>query len=43
MIEDIKGAFKQILPNLAWMDDETRKKAIEKVVIGQFQNILLLI
>ena len=31
MIKDIKAAFKQILPNLAWMDDATREKAIEKV------------
>ena len=31
MIKDIKDAFKQILPNLSWMDEETRNKAIEKV------------
>lgn len=31
MIKDIKDAFKQILPNLAWMDEQTRGKAIEKV------------
>ena len=31
MIKDIKDAFKQILPNLAWMDETTREKAIEKV------------
>ncbi|XP_063676742.1 neprilysin-4-like isoform X3 [Bolinopsis microptera] len=30
MIQDIKNAFKQILPNLAWMDEKTRANAIEK-------------
>ena len=31
MIQDIKNAFKQILPKLAWMDEKTRANAIEKV------------
>lgn len=31
MIEEIKDAFKDNLPNLKWMDAETRKLAKEKV------------
>ena len=31
MIKDVKTAFKEILPSLDWMDDETRAAAIEKV------------
>jgi len=30
MIEDIMGAFESALPGLGWMDDATRKRAIEK-------------
>lgn len=30
MIDEVKEAFKNNLPNLSWMDDETRKAAIEK-------------
>ena len=31
MIGEVKMAFKQNLPHLAWMDDETRKAAVDKV------------
>ena len=31
MIRDIEGAFEANLPNLTWMDDTTRSRAIEKV------------
>lgn len=31
MIDEVKMAFKKNLPNLHWMDDETRKAAIDKV------------
>ena len=30
MIGDIEGAFERALPELAWMDDTTRKRALEK-------------
>lgn len=30
MIRDIEAAFEANLPELAWMDDETRKRAVEK-------------
>lgn len=30
MIHDIQGAFEQSLPKLAWMDDATRARALEK-------------
>lgn len=30
MIEDIEGAFEANLPALAWMDDTTRQRAVEK-------------
>ena len=33
MIEEIKDAFKDNLPNLKWMDAETRKLAKEKVSV----------
>lgn len=33
MIEEIKDAFKDNLPNLKWMDSETRKLAKEKVSV----------
>jgi len=31
MIHDVEGAFKSNLPTLAWMDDTTRGRAVEKV------------
>jgi len=31
MVQGIKEAFISNLPKLAWMDDETRKAATEKV------------
>lgn len=31
MVNEIKTAFKKNLPYLSWMDDETRKAAIDKV------------
>ena len=34
----IKKAFLNRLPNLAWLDDETRKTAVEKVVTVYFQT-----
>ncbi len=30
MIAEIKDAFKRHLPNLEWMDDQTRRAAVEK-------------
>ncbi|MFN7941214.1 MAG: M13 family metallopeptidase [Thermoanaerobaculia bacterium] len=30
MVRDIEGAFEDNLPNLAWMDETTRQRAIEK-------------
>ena len=35
MILEIKTAFKANLPNLKWMDAETRLAAIEKVGLAQ--------
>ena len=32
MIQEIKTAFKSNLPNLKWMDAETRLAAVEKVL-----------
>lgn len=34
MIEEVKGAFKDNLPNLEWMDEETRNAARRKVSFG---------
>ena len=31
MIEEVKTAFKNNLPDLSWMDDQTRAAAIDKV------------
>lgn len=31
MIEEVKTAFKNNLPKLTWMDDETRAAAVDKV------------
>lgn len=31
MVNEVKYAFKKNLPNLLWMDDETRQAAKEKV------------
>ena len=31
MIDEVKTAFKNDLPSLLWMDDETRAAAIDKV------------
>jgi predicted metalloendopeptidase len=31
MVNEVKYAFKKNLPNLSWMDDETRQAAKEKV------------
>ena len=31
MIGEVKDAFKRNLPNLKWMDDETRQAAMDKV------------
>jgi len=31
MIEEVKTAFKNNLPSLKWMDDETRAAAVDKV------------
>lgn len=31
MVTEIKVAFKKNLPDLAWMDNETRAAAIDKV------------
>lgn len=31
MIEEVKTAFKNNLPSLSWMDDETRAAAVDKV------------
>ena len=31
MIAEVKAAFINNLPNLEWMDEETRQAAIEKV------------
>ena len=33
MIDEVKTAFKNDLPSLLWMDDETRAAAIDKVCI----------
>lgn len=33
MIQQVKTAFKKNLPKLKWMDDETRKAAVDKVSI----------
>lgn len=30
MINNVRNAFKSNIKNLKWMDEETRKKAIEK-------------
>ena len=32
MIEEVKTAFKNNLPDLSWMDDQTRAAAIDKVL-----------
>ena len=36
MIEEVKMAFKNNLPHLKWMDDETRAAAVDKVWIFNF-------
>ena len=33
MISEVKAAFKRNLPNLDWMDPQTRKSAEDKVII----------
>lgn len=38
MVTEIKDAFKRNLPGTSWIDDETRKKAIEK--IDAVQNMI---
>ena len=37
MIKEIKTAFKKNLPNLDWMDDATRRAAIDKVSAVQYE------
>ena len=40
MIDEVKTAFKNDLPSLLWMDDETRAAAIDKV--EYFSDITLM-
>ena len=42
MIEEVKNAFKNNLPSLDWMDDETRAAAIDKVR-GGGPNLMILL
>ena len=35
MLDDIEAAFENNLPHLAWMDDTTRKRAIENIAPDQ--------
>ena len=34
MIEEVKTAFKNNLPDLSWIDDQTRAAAIDKVGVN---------
>lgn len=38
MVEDIRNAFKQELSEVQWMDEETRKEAMEK---ADFMNYFI--
>ena len=36
MVRDLKAAFKMIIEEASWMDDDTRKSALEKVIEYHF-------
>lgn len=38
MIESIRGAFVELLDEVQWMDDETRRVAREKVSLQNLQK-----
>lgn len=39
MVDDVKKAFEKNLPYLSWMDEETRKAAIDKVRCPSFLKL----
>ena len=39
MIEEVKTAFKNYLPDLSWTDDQTRAAAIDKVGVYQLFGV----
>ena len=41
IIDDIMKAFEELLSDVTWMDDETRKVAIKKVIYMNYSNLFL--